>query len=114
MTVIEKLKEMVEEPRQDLGEVKGQVRQLLPVKRAESELPVRYEASNHPIAALQRETNRLFDDFLRGSGRPFPWSLVSARVRLIGVPWRRTPGSRSKHRLPGDVDQRRGSATVRR
>lgn len=67
MAVTDKLKEMVEELRHDLNEVKGQVRQLLPATTQSTGLPVRRQASDHPIAALQRETNRVFEGFLRGT-----------------------------------------------
>ncbi|MEX1308999.1 MAG: Hsp20/alpha crystallin family protein [Candidatus Sulfomarinibacteraceae bacterium] len=67
MAVTDKLKGMVEELRHDLNEVKEQVRQLLPARSNSTDLPVRQQTSEHPIAALQRETNRLFDGFLRGT-----------------------------------------------
>jgi len=76
MSVTDKLKGMVEELRQDLSEVKEQVKQLLPATSQTTDLPVRQEATDHPIAVLQRETNRLFDAFLRGSMDPFPSALA--------------------------------------
>ena len=70
MAVTDKLKGMVEELRQDLNEVKEQVRQLLPLGKDQQNVPVRRPAADHPIVALQQETNRLFDDFFRGSTSP--------------------------------------------
>jgi hypothetical protein len=64
MAVTDKLKGMVEELRRDLNEVKDQVKELLPLKKTKNELPAHQQASAHPVAALQRESNRLFDDFL--------------------------------------------------
>lgn len=75
MAVTERLKEMVEELRNDLNEVKDQVKQLLPAKKDRDALLVRNQSDEHPIAALQRETNRLFDDFMRSWLSPMPMSL---------------------------------------
>ena len=47
MVVTEKLKGMVEELRQDLNEVKDQVRQLLPLGKRERDLPVRHLSLIH-------------------------------------------------------------------
>jgi HSP20 family protein len=76
MAASDKLKEMVEELRHDLSQVKEQVKELLPLKKNEEVLPVRRQPSEHPISALQRETNRLFEDFLRGSWSPFSSDLA--------------------------------------
>jgi len=86
MAVTDKLKGMVEELRHDLNEVKEQVKQLLPAKKTDTNIPVRYQTSGHPIAALQRETNRLFDDFLRGSMTPFA-SAFGPFSDLAGSGW---------------------------
>ncbi len=44
-------------------------RDLLPWRRDEGRLVRRGE--EHPLAALHREMNRMFEDFLRGAGLPF-------------------------------------------
>lgn len=77
MAVTDKLKGMVEELRQDLNEVKDQVKRLLPLGKSEPELPVRQQTTDHPIVALQQETNRLFDEFLRQSMNPFSNAFVA-------------------------------------
>lgn len=41
---------------------------LLPWKRGEKKIPVKYEDSQPPMLALQTEINHLFDDFFRGFG----------------------------------------------
>lgn len=89
MAVTDKLKGMVEELRRDLNEVKDQVKELLPLKKTESDLPVRQQTSGHPVAALQRETNRLFDDFLRGSLSTFPSAFAGFSDLSTGAGWPR-------------------------
>jgi HSP20 family protein len=88
MAVTDKLKDMMEELRKDLGEVKEQVRQLLPAKKMDTDLPVRSETSDHPIATLRRETNRLFDEFMRGWPVATPTSL-DRFGDLMGAGWPR-------------------------
>ncbi len=89
MAVTDKLKGMVEELRRDLNEVKDQVKELLPLKTTENQLPVRQQAPGHPVAALQRETNRLFDDFLRGSLSPFHPAFAGLGDLSAGAGWPR-------------------------
>lgn len=89
MAVTDKLKGMVEELRQDLNEVKHQVKQLLPPGKSERDLPVRQKETDHPVAALQRETNRLFDDFLRGSLSPFSTPFSPFGELAAGAGWPR-------------------------
>ena len=89
MVVTEKLKGMVEELRQDLNEVKDQVRQLLPLGKRERDLPVRHHETDHPVVALQRETNRLFDDFLLRSLSPSLTAVSPFGDLAAGVGWPR-------------------------
>ena len=89
MVVTEKLKAMVEELRQDLNEVKDQVRQLLPLGKRERDLPVRHHETDHPVVALQRETNRLFDDFLLRSLSPSLTAVSPFGDLAAGVGWPR-------------------------
>jgi HSP20 family protein len=89
MAVTDKLKGMVDELRQDLNEVKDQVKQLLPLGKSERDLPVRQQEIDHPVAALQRETNRLFDDFLRGSLSPFSTTFSPLGELAAGAGWPR-------------------------
>jgi HSP20 family protein len=89
MAVTDKLKGVVEELRRDLNEVRDQVKELLPLKKTESDLPVRRQTSGHPVAALQRETNRLFDEFLRGSLSPFPSAFAGFPDISAGAGWPR-------------------------
>jgi HSP20 family protein len=89
MAVTDKLKGMVEELRQDLNEVKDQVKQLLPLGKSERNLPVRHHEMDNPVLALQRETNRLFDDFLRGSLSPFSTAFSPFGDQAGGAGWPR-------------------------
>ena len=89
MAVTDRLKGMVEELRHDLNEVKDQVKQLLPLGKRENGLPVRHQTTDHPIMELQRETNRLFDDFLRGSLSPFPTAFTPLANPIAGTGWPR-------------------------
>jgi HSP20 family protein len=89
MAVTDKLKGMVEELRNDLNEVKDQVKQLLPRSKDGSDLPVRQQNAEHPIMALQRETNRLFDDFRRGSWSPFSTDFALLGDLATGTGWPR-------------------------
>jgi HSP20 family protein len=89
MAVTDKLKGLVEELRRDLNEVKDQVKELLPLNKNENDLPVRQQASEHPVAALQRETNRLFDDFFRRSLSPFPSAFTGLGDLSAGAGWPR-------------------------
>ena len=89
MAVTDKLKGMVEELRQDLNEVKDQVRQLLPLGKRERDLPVRHHETDHPVVALQRETNRLFDDFLLRSLSPSLTAVSPFGDLAAGVGWPR-------------------------
>ena len=89
MAVTDKLRGMVEELRQDLNEVKDQVKQLLPLDTSEPEIPVRHKETNPPVLALQRETNRLFNDFLRGSLSPLPAAFSPFGELAAGAGWPR-------------------------
>ncbi len=61
---------------------------LIPWKREERAVPVRRE-EEHPIQALQRDMNRLFDEFFREFGlapfRPFEerWDVFSPRIDMV-------------------------------
>jgi HSP20 family protein len=88
MAVTDKLKEMVEELRQDVGEMKGQLRQLVSGKdKSDSTLPVRHGGrDDHPLVAWQRDTERLLDQLWRGTLRPSAGS-ASPFSDMWGFEW---------------------------
>lgn len=61
---------------------------LIPWKREEEKAPVRRE-EEHPMQVLQRDMNRLFDEFSRGfSLGPFgafdePWEVFGPRINVV-------------------------------
>jgi len=61
---------------------------LIPWRRGERRLPIRRE-EEHPLRVLQRDMNRLFDEFFGGFGlAPFgmfrePWDVFSPRVDVV-------------------------------
>jgi len=98
MAVADKLKGMVEELRQDLNEVKEQVKPILPARTRALDLPVRQGTQEHPVATLQPETNRLSDDS-KSRGRRI--SIGSRDATTAPVPRTSRPqGPAVTHRAP--------------
>ncbi len=73
MPVKEDLREAVNGLKQEVKELKEKVKELLPFGKRERQVPVKVQPlgeGEHPVLALQRATNQLFDQFLRHFGWP--------------------------------------------
>ncbi len=87
MAVTDKLKEMVEELRQDVGEMKQQLRQLVAGKESKGRaLPVRRDREDRSLGVWERDSDRLFEQLWRGSLRPFD-SAMSPFAAHLGLAW---------------------------
>ena len=73
MAVKDDLKEAVEGLKHEVKELKDKVKYLIPFGKKESELPLPVNQAaedEHPVLALQRATNQLFDRFFSDFGWP--------------------------------------------
>jgi HSP20 family protein len=84
MAVLDDLRETVDSLKQEVKELKGKVKELVPFGKKNREMPVKagqIARDEHPVAALQRSTNQLFDQFFNDFGWP-----LSRRNDSFGLP----------------------------
>lgn len=73
MAVMDDLKETVDGLRQEVRELREKVKDIIPFGKKNRDMPVRVakpSEAEHPVMALQRATNQLFDQFFRDFAWP--------------------------------------------